>query len=165
VVLVLVARDAHRIEQHHVIAERIEGTVGARQPEALLVIQSRVRGGGQSVLGQRAHEVVVADGGVVFALDRPVHGHVGVPTRRDLLGRRVEAVRDQIAAAEDQVGLLRVDGAGGHHEGGGRLPFRAGMDVGVEDQPQYTALGALDGPCGLSQGRRRDQGAAHAQCL
>ncbi len=124
------------MQESLLLAERIEGTVSARQPEALLEVQPRVVGRSRSVLGQCTHEVVIANGGVVFALDRAVHNHVGIPARRDFLGRRVEAIRNQIATTQDQVRLLGVDGIGGHHKGGGRLPFRAGMDVAIEDYSQ-----------------------------
>ena len=153
----VIAGGVDAVEKEEAAATGLEGPPRLFEVEVVEEVSSGIGGRGGTVGRLNPDKVVVAEDGVGLGVDGPVHLHVGLPAGSDGLGGGLETVGDAVAAAEDEVGRLGVDGLSGEVHGLGSVPFDPGVDVGEEGEAEVSGSGgkgpgAVKGPAGGEPG-------------
>ncbi|OQA26986.1 MAG: hypothetical protein BWY59_01202 [Verrucomicrobia bacterium ADurb.Bin345] len=114
------------------ISAEIERPPRPLQAHPVQELAPRIRRRRRTVRRARRDEIVVPDGRLHPPANRAMHLHVRIPARPHGLGGEVEPVRDEIAARDHQVRLLRVDRLCGPPHGFRSVPLRPRMHISVE---------------------------------
>ncbi len=147
-VVELVVTHLDGVEEKESIAAGVKTAPGPIETELASEDRSRVGTRLAPIIGFDRHEIMISEDRFNRCADGLVHGHVDVPLGFGGGGGHLETVIYEIAAADDEFGMLGIDGFGRCRQRSWRLPVGMGVDIGEKDHPQAFGVRARSRPTG-----------------